>query len=169
MWEQIWLWDVPFGIVAVLTHVLLIGSVCLLGYGIKNAKVHNYKLIEVGIIDYLLLIIFLVLVFFFYSLELIPRSFAFNQHRFVFWVLSAISSPLSGTSIPLVLLVAIHLPISATCTYHKRHQYHKRKSQVHKKDDTKTINRSHAIDIPSHTTWDPPHSSFEDVPFVQMD
>ena len=30
-------------IVAVLTHVLLAGSLCLLGYGIKNGKVHNYK------------------------------------------------------------------------------------------------------------------------------
>ena len=30
-------------IVAVLTHILLTGSLCLLGYGI----VHNYKLIEV--------------------------------------------------------------------------------------------------------------------------
>ena len=57
MWEQIWLWDVPFGIVFFLTLVLLIGSLCLLGYGIKNAKVHNYKLIEVGITDYLLLLV----------------------------------------------------------------------------------------------------------------
>ena len=169
LWEQIWLWDVPFGIVAVLTHILLVGSLCLLGYGIKNAKVYNYKLIEVGIIDYLLLLVFLILVFFFYSLEVIARSFAFNEHRFIFWVLSAISSPLSGTFIPLALLVTIHLPISSTCTYHKRHQYHKRKSRVHKEDDPKTINKSDAIDMPSLTTWHPPHSSFEDVPFVRMD
>ena len=168
LWEQIWLWDVPFGIVAVLTHVLLVGSLCLLGYGIKNAKVYNYKLIEVGIIDYLLLLVFLILVFFFYSLGIIARSFAFKEHHFVFWVLSAISS-LSGTFIPLALLVAIHLPISATCTYHKRYHHHKRKGQVHKEDDPKTINRSIAVDTPSHTTWHPPHSSFEDIPFVQMD
>ena len=165
-WEQLWLWNVPFGIVAFLTHVLLIGSLCLLGYGIKNAKVYNYKLIEVGIIDYLLLIIFLVLVFFFYSLELIARSFAFNQHRFVFWVLAAISPSLSGTFIPLVLLVAIHLPISTFCTYRRRHQY---QNQGHKEDDQKTVNISDAIVIPSHTTWDSPHSSYEYVPFVQMD
>ena len=69
MWEQIWLWDVPFGIAAVLTLILLIGSLCLLGYGIKNAKVYNYKLLEVGIIDYLLFLFFLVFVFFLYALE----------------------------------------------------------------------------------------------------
>ena len=165
-WEQLWLWNVPFGIVAFLTHVLLIGSLCLLGYGIKNAKVYNYKLIEVGIIDYLLLIIFLVLVFFFYSLELIARSFAFKEHRFVFWVLAAISPSLSGTFIPLVLLVAIHLPISTFCTYRRRHQY---QNQGHKEDDQKTVNISDAIDIPSHTTWDSPHSSYEYIPFVPMD
>ena len=119
-----------------------------------------------GIIDYLLLIIFLVLVFFFYSLELIARSFAFNQHRFVFWVLAAISPSLSGTFIPLVLLVAIHLPISTFCTYRRRHQY---QNQGHKEDDQKTVNISDAIEIPSHTTWDSPHSSYEYVPFVPMD
>ena len=31
LWEQIWLWDVPFGIAAFLTLVLLNGSLCLLG------------------------------------------------------------------------------------------------------------------------------------------
>ena len=166
LWEQIWLWDVPFGIAAFLTLILLIGSLCLLGYGIKNAKVHNYKLIEVGIIDYLLLLVILVLVFLFYSLEIIARSFAFNQHRFVFWILAAISSPFSATFISLALLVAIHLPISATC---KRHQHHKKKSQARWEEEPKTINRSNAIDVPSHTTWEPSHSSFDDVPFVEMD
>ena len=166
LWEQIWLWDVPFGIAAVLTHVLLIGSLCLLGCGIKNAKVHNYKLLEVGIIDYLLLLVILVFVFFLYALETIARFYAFNRHRFLFWVLSAIFSPLIGTFIPLSVLVAIHLPISATC---KWHQHHKRKSQAHREDEPNTVNKSDAINVPSHTTWDPPHSSFDNVPFVQMD
>ena len=43
--------------------------------------------VETGIIDYLLLLVFLVLVFLFYSLEIIAQPFAFNQHRFVFFVL----------------------------------------------------------------------------------
>ena len=33
-----------------LTLLLLIATLCLLGYGIKSAEVHNYKLIEVGIL-----------------------------------------------------------------------------------------------------------------------
>ena len=43
--------------------------------------------VETGIIDYLLLLVFLVLVFLFYSLEIIAQPFAFNQHHFVFFVL----------------------------------------------------------------------------------
>ena len=161
-WEQIWLRNVPFGIAAFLTLVLLIGSLCLLGYGIKNAKVQNYKLIEVGIIEYLLLLFVLVFAFCLAFLIFAFSIFTHNQQRFVYWVFSAIYSPFIGTFIPLALLFAIHIPISAAC---KQHQHCKGKSQAHWEEEPKTINKSDAIEIPSHTTWDPPHSSFDDVPF----
>ena len=163
-WEKFWLWHIPFGIAIFLILILLVATLCLLGYGIKTAKVHNYKLIEVGIIEYLLLLAFMV-----FASCLVFLNFAFGsfiQHRFVYWVFSAISIPLIGTFNPLALLFAIHIPISATC---KQHQHHKRESQVHREEDLKTINKSDAIEIPSYTTWDPPHSSFDDVPFVQID
>ena len=164
LWERILLWDVPFGIAFFLTLLLLVATLCLLGYGIKSAKVHSYKLIEVGIIEYLLLLVFMVfascLVFLIFALS------SSIQHRFVFCFILAISTPLIGTFIPLALLFAIHIPISATC---KQHQHHKRESRVHREEDLKTINKSDAIEIPSYTTWDPPHSSFDDVPFVQID
>ena len=84
LWEQIWLWDVPFGFVAFLTLVLFIASLCVLGYGVKNIK--TQKLIEVGILDYVLLLAFLVFILFLYSLEIIARSFASSQQRFEFWL-----------------------------------------------------------------------------------
>ena len=59
-WEQIWLWHVPFGITSLVILVLFVGSLCQLGYGIKNAKVHG--LIQVGTVDYLLFLTFLVLI-----------------------------------------------------------------------------------------------------------
>ena len=145
-----------------LTLLLLIATLCLLGYGIKSAEVHNYKLIEVGIIEYLLLLAFSV-----FASCLFFLIFAFSssiQQRFVYCFIFAISTPLIGTFIPLALLFTIHIPISATCK-----QHHKRESRVHREEDLKTINKSDAIDIPSYTTWDPPHSSFDDVPFVQID
>ena len=58
LWEQIWLWDVPFGIASFVILVLFVGSLCQLGYGIKNAKVH--RLIQVGAVAYLLVLTFFV-------------------------------------------------------------------------------------------------------------
>ena len=54
--------------------------------------------------------------------------------------------------------MAIYLPISATCIlYHKRHQYQEIDNQAHE-DEPNTVNRSDSLDVPTHTTWDPPHS-----------
>ena len=73
-WERFWLLHVPFGLAFFLILILLVATLCLqLGYGIKSAKVHNYKLIEVGIIEYLLLLAFLV-----FASCLIFVNFAFS-------------------------------------------------------------------------------------------
>ena len=153
--EQIWLWDVPFGIVSFVILVLFVGSLCQLGYGIKNAKVH--RLIQVGAVDYLLFLTFFV---FASAFTVLAITFTFSLRcRFISWILLAVSSPLIGTFASLALLVAIYLPISATCIlYHKRHQYQERDNQAHE-DEPITVNRSDPIDLPSYTTWDPPHST----------
>ena len=159
LWEQIWLWNVPFGAVAFLTLVLFIASLCVLGYGVKNIK--TQKLIEVGILDYVLLLAFLVFIFFLYSVEIIARSIAFSQYRFEFWLLHALSSPLSGTFIPLALLVAIQLPISSTIFGIQ----HKRQRRSHREGESKTINESDSsLDTP-YTHWSSPHS-FCDISLV---
>ena len=157
-WGQNWLWDVPFWIISFVILVLFVGSLCQLGYGIKNAKVH--RLIQVGAVDYLLFSTFLVFVGFLYAIALIAITFTLSEgHSFIFWILMAITSPLIGTFATLGLLVAIYLPISATCIlYHKRHQYQEIDNQAHE-DDPITVNRSDPVDVPSHTTWDPPHST----------
>ena len=72
LWEQIWLWDVPFGVVAFLTLVLFIASLCVLGHGVKNTKAQ--KLIEVGVLDFVLLMAFLVFILFLYFAEIIARG-----------------------------------------------------------------------------------------------
>ena len=154
-WERFWLLYVPFGLAFFLTLSLLVATLCQLGYGIKSAKVHNYKLIEVGIIEYLLLLVFLVFASCLVVLFFAVRFFV-PQNIFVYCFIFAISTPLIGTFIPLALLFTIHIPISATC---KQHQHHKRESQVHREKELKTINKSDAIDLPSHTTWDPPIKS----------
>ena len=167
MWEQIWLWHVPYGIVSFVILVLFVGSLCQLGYGLKNAKVH--KLIEVGIVDYLLFLGFLVFLSFLYLLEIIALS-SLKQYHFVSWVVPAVFSPLIGALGTLALQVAIHLPTTAAI-HHKHHQHQQRKSRVYGEDEPNTMNETHGVELPSFTMWDPPHSSFEasNVPFVQMD
>ena len=156
-WEEIWLWDVPFGIVSFMILVLFVGSLCQLGYGIKNAKVH--RLIQVGAVDYLLFLTFLVFTSLLYAIAVTPDTFTLSEgHPFIFWIFAAVSFSLIGTFASLGLLVGIYLPISATCIYHKRHQYQEIDNQAHE-DEPNTINRSDPVDVPSHTTWDPPHSS----------
>ena len=157
-WEQIWLWHVPFGIASFVIIVLFVGSLCQWGYGIKNAKVH--RLIQVGAVDYLLVSTFLVFTSFLCAIAVISYTSTLSKgHHFIFWILTAVAIPLLGTFASLALLVAIYLPISTTCIlYHKRYQYQEIDNQAHEAEPN-TINRSDAIDVPSHTTWDPPHST----------
>ena len=49
LWEQIWLWFVPSGAAAFLALVPFIASLCVLGYGAKNAKARKW--IKVSILE----------------------------------------------------------------------------------------------------------------------
>ena len=68
-WEQIWLWNVPFGMASFMILTLFVGSLCQLGYGIKNAKVH--RLIQVGTVVYLLFLSSFVFATFLYVIGVI--------------------------------------------------------------------------------------------------
>ena len=148
LWERIWLWLVPFGAAAFLALVLFIASLCVLGYGAKNAKA--YKWIKVGILDYVLVLVLMV-IFFLYSVGILALGF----DLFDFWKFSAIGPPLIATFVPLTLLVAIHSPIS----YALMCIHHKQQSRIHREGESKTINESDSsLDTP-YTHWTPPHSS----------
>ena len=158
-WEQIWLWHVPFGIASFVIIVLFVGSLCQWGYGIKNAKVH--RLIQVGAVDYLLVLTFLVFTSFLCAIAVISYTSTLRKgHHFIFRIFAAVTTPLIGTFASLGLLVAIYLPISTTCIlYHKRQQYQEIDNQAYGGYEPNTVNRSDTVDVPSHTTWDPPHST----------
>ena len=123
-------------------------------YGLKNAKVH--KLIDVGIVDYLLFLGFLVFLSFLYLLEIIALS-SLKQYRFVSWVVPAVFSPLIGALGTLAMQVAIHLPTTAAI-HHKRHQHQQTKSRVYGEDEPNTMNKTGGVELPSVTVWDSPHS-----------
>jgi len=151
LWEDIWLSSVPFGLVAVLTLLLFTASLCLLGYGIKTAKLEKLALIEVGITH---------IVFFLASLAIIYLLLPFQsfiQQRF-----TVISGPIAVMLIPSTLLIAIHLPLSSfvTCVCKK----YWIQTHSHREYNQATLHRSSdwsGIQQPSHTTWNPLHSSVE--------
>lgn len=166
-WEGIWIWDVPFGFVAILILGLFVTSVCLLRYGIKNTPVH--KLVQVGVFDYLFLLAFLALLFFLFALHMIViiYYFSFKRHSFALWVVDSISYPITITFIPLALLTIIYLPFSVLIA-HTCCKWH-RQINIDQEHDHATVHRSSQwMQQPSHTTWSPPHSSVKDsenIPF----
>lgn len=97
--------SVPFGFVAVLTLLLFTTSLCLLGYGIKTAKIEKFALIEVGITHIVFFLTLLALTY-----VLLPFQ-SFTHQRF-----TVISGPIAVMLIPLTLLIAIHLPLSSIIT-----------------------------------------------------
>ena len=172
LWEQRWLWDASFGLVAFLMLVLFIVSLCLLGYGIKNAVVRKLIIVATG--DS---VISLALMFMLRFIQTIPYFFhAINKDGFIFRVVNAVIDPISDGFVPLALLMTIHFPFSSMivkCVCCKSqnqlgedHQCDQTVSQTtaHRSSDWSVINK------PSHTTWDCPHSSneiSESAPFAR--
>ena len=164
--EQIALWDIPFGLVAVLTLILFVATLCLLRRELKNTKVR--KLIEVGFIGSLISLAFLA----FTSIMSTVVNY-YLQHHFVLWLYYALylPDPLSGTLIPIALLFGLHFPVTSAivhvCCKRKspasQHVYRVRQSEettVHKSSNWTLINQ------PSRTTWNPTHEDTESTPFA---
>jgi len=151
-WELvIWVNIVPFGIVAVLTLGLFTASLCLLGYGIRNARVEKLALMEVGITDSLIFVIFFVL-------RYVPFQVCILiQDSFIVSVVYDITTPLTFTLIPLALLIAIHLPLSSMLVHafgkHQRNLRGCDQATLHESSDWSVLHQ------PSYTTWNPLHSS----------
>jgi len=163
--EKIALWDVPFGLVAVLTLILFVATLCLLKRELKNTKVR--KLIELGFVGSLISLAFLA----FTSIMSTVVNY-YLQHHFVLWLYYALylPDPLSGTLIPIALLFGLHFPLTSAivcvCCKHKspsQHVYRVRQSEeatVHRSSNWTLINQ------PSRTTWNPSHEDTESTPFV---
>ena len=153
-WEQLALWDIPFGIVALLTVFLFIASLCLLCYGTKHAQVKKLILVAIAnsIVPLALMFVLRILqmtAYFFYKVN---RTVAFSLR-----LLYGIAAPLTGNLIPLALLVTIYLPFSLIVV--------KRTHRKQAQDPTlqnKTLHFSTMLNAPSHTTWDSPHSPSEE-------
>ena len=101
-WEQMGLWVVPAGLTALLAFGLLTASLLLLCFAVKDTKVQ--KLIEVGITDSIISLTFLLMATIMTSTK---------EPLYGWWVAYSIATPIIITLIPLVLLLAIHCPLSS--------------------------------------------------------
>ena len=156
-WEQVWLWYVPLGLLAILTLGLFLASLCLLGYRIKLKNARVKKQIVVKIIDSVVSLALML------ALQTTAYFQLIEQDRYLFGVIYAISDPLSAAVIPLALLVAIHMPLSAVivkCTSCK-HPRHHPVGGDQPSSENRTQHDSSDCSMPSYTTYEPPHSSYE--------
>ena len=144
---QIALWNVPYGLVALLTLVFFITALCLL-----RCTIRRWKL---GLINSIVIFVFLVTTFAMCILELTTCVYLkFECHNHDTWLAYAVSTPLGQLAIPLALLVAIHLPLF--CKRHKRRK--RRRGQRERRNEAATVHDSSNTDVPSNTEWYPPHS-----------
>ena len=145
--EQIAVANVPLGFILVVTLEIFIESLFLLGYAFKNSEKPNKVRITKSV--FFLIAFMLVL----YVVEMASYFVLIAPY----WIPIAVSIPLTETLTPLVLLVAVHLPLSSktTCVCCDCHGY----TQLHADSDQATIRASSQIPQPSNTTWNPPHST----------
>ena len=148
-WEQILLGKMSFGLVALITLVLFITSLCLLRRAMKNVK-----------LDSLFSIAFLV----FMCMLSFAQELMIYKQSYVVWLSIAILTPLCGTFTPLAVLAVIHLPLSSmmvcSCCKHQRH------SEYDYDEEQVTLHRSSNWSLlhqPSYTTWCSPHSTIDSV------
>ena len=153
--QQIILLIVPFAILAVLTFGLFSVSVYLLHSEIKNARVQ-----AVGIIDTISFIAYLGFILMLCIFNVTALSMPHENQKFLLWIIAAMAS---GLWIPASLLLPIQCAlfsnIARICCKRKRQsRRHHRQGET----EAATMHKSELNVMPSHTTWDPPHSSGED-------
>jgi len=165
------LWNVPFGLVVLITLVLFIASLCLLGYAIKDSKAQN--VIEKVITDSIFSLVFLTVMSVLCVLEVTTQTYSFSNQQLGVWVVYAISTPLGHFFIPIALLMAIYLPLfSMIAKYtHRKQQSQPREGYGLVTLENRTLHHSSdwsLINKPSHSTWEPLHSSNEDSENVPL-
>jgi len=158
-WEEIGLWIAPAGLVLLLTFGLSTASLFLLCYAMKNTNLQ--KLIEVGIT----VSIFLLATIFILLTSIVPTKLPLRFGWLVTW---CITLPVFFALIPLVLLLAVHLPLSLMivrlCQKHQR-----RRNVSYGERDQATVRKCSGWSImhqPSHTTWSPSHEDLENAPLT---
>jgi len=140
--EGLLFWDAPYFIVAILIIGLLIIS--LVQLCIYQRKFGCYKLLDVGAFDLLVFQIFSFILFLLHVVVLCYYfSYQYKERLFDLWVFESIAYPFAVIIVPVILLGAIHSPLSKLIICMLRNQ------------------KQGVDDQPSRTTWKCPHEPFE--------
>ena len=144
---KIALWNVPYGVVALLALVFFTTALCLFRCTTRRCKL--------GLINSIVIFAFLVTTFTMCILELTACVYLqVCRCVYVIWIVHVVCAPLGQLAIPLALLVAVQLPLF--CKRHKRRK--RRRGQRARQNETATVHDSSNTDVPSDTEWYPPHS-----------
>ena len=140
------------------SHICLsTASLFLLCYAMKNTKLQ--KLIDITVSIMLLDAIYIPITSIVSTM--LPLQFGW-------WVTWCIVSTVFVALIPLVLLLAVHLPLSKMIAHLcQKHQGHRNVS--HGEHDQATAQKCTGWSImhqPSHTTWSPSHEDLENAPLT---
>ena len=157
---QIVLWNAPFGLVALLTLVLVIAALCLLCCSFKKCK------LKLGVINSIVILVFLVITFAMCILEVAMCDVSLDHYDYGTWVVFTVSAPLGQLAIPLALLVAVHLPLSCKnrkcCAHKHRHKGISRGPPTEpptNPDSDRDSQPSDTVFVPEHeSTSQSPHS-----------
>ena len=152
--EQIVLWTVPFGLVALVTLALVIIVLCWLCYA-STFRIRKSIVDSVPSLAASLFFLFFTVVM--YTFEVAMRSYSFYHNDLGTWKAYAVSAPLGQLTIPLALLVAVHLPLSCKgCKCCKR----KSQSQIQEGEGEGEVTyHSSSLEYkPSETNWECLHS-----------
>ena len=115
-WEQMMLWYVPFGLVALCSFLLILAMIMVFIW------MHYHKVIQVRIGEIIkeqcLLLGFLVVFCILWLIEVVTRLTLYhNESTYGLWVIYALSTPLSGVIIPIGF--TSYLPCKLYCRDHK--------------------------------------------------
>ena len=164
---QIVLWNVPFGLVALLTIALIITALCLLCCLFKKCKP------KLGVINSIVILTFLFITLAMCILEVATCDVSIDHYDYGTWVVFTVSAPLGQLAIPLALLVAVHLPLSCKdrkcstckgCRKGNRKRFPSEIPTTPKSDrcsqdsETRFVPEHEPTDIACHTAWQSPHS-----------
>ena len=161
---QLVLWNVPFGLVALLTLALVITALCLLCCSFKKCKP------KLGVINSSVILAFLLITLAMCILEVATCNVSIDHYDYGTWVVFTVSAPLGQLAIPLALLVAVHLPLSckdrkcSTCkSCHKGNNQTQEGTvgtESYQPIDTSLgfVPKHKPTDIACCTAWQSPHS-----------